>query len=238
MMNKTTRRKFVVRGALLAMIAALLAAGVVWLNQAKERGRQLVAYGRLCQMRLALQMYEDDYGTLPPLSLRDTARTPTQSWRALISPYMGSRFDDQLEQLDLSQPWNSEQNRGIIDKVSPNRWACFALDGSQMPLPVTTKLLAYVGRESFWDAGTGLPMRKTTEHPDAVLLVWIPKGNLHPLQPGDITEEEIRKRVENGEVVVFIAAGSGHRYGIITIERGELAFHTWQQELDRREGRD
>ena len=237
MVYKTTRRKLVVRGALLAMIAALLAAGVVWLNQAKERGRQLVAYGRLSQMRLALQLYEDDYGTLPPLFLRNSAGNPTQSWRALISPYIGGGFNDQLEQLDLSQPWNSGQNRGIIDKVSPNRWACFALDGSQMALPVATKILAYVGRESFWDAGTGLPVRKTTEHPDAVLLVWIPKGNLHPLQPGDITEEEVRERVEQGERVSFIAAGQEYGYGIITLERGELAFHTWQQELDRREGR-
>jgi hypothetical protein len=219
------------------MIAALLAAGVVWLNQAKERGRQLVAYGRLSQMRLALQMYEDDYGTLPPLSLRDNAGTPTQSWRALISQYLGGRIKKQLEQLDLKQPWNSDHNRGIIDKVSPNDWAWFALDGSRMALPVTTKLLAYVGGESFWDAGTGLPVRNTTDHPAAVLLVWIPKGNLHPLQPGDITEEEVRERVEQGERVFFIATGEEYGYGIITIERGELAFHTWQEELDRGEGR-
>lgn len=237
MISKTTRRKLVVRGTLLAMITALLAAGVIWLNRAQERGRQLVAYGRLSQMRLALQMYEDDYGTLPPLSLRDSAGTPTQSWRALISQYLGGGFNKQLEQLDLSQPWNSDHNREITDRVSPNDWAWFALDGSRMTLPVSTKLLADVGRESIWDAGTGLPKGKTTEHPNVVLLVWIPRGNLHPLQPGDITEEEVRERVEQGERVFFIAAGEEYGYGIITIERGELAFHTWQEVLDQRDRR-
>lgn len=216
------------------MIAALLAAGVVWLNNAQARSKRLSAYGRLCQMQLALRMYKDDYGTLPPLSLQDTAGTPTQSWRALILPYLG--FPELPKQLDLSQPWNSDTNLSFIDVVPPGNWVWFALD-HPTTLPVSTHILAFVGQKSLWNAGTGLPKGKTTEHPDAVLLVWIPKGNHHPLQPGDITEKEVRDRVEQGQEVLFIAAGDGYRYGIITIERGELAFHTWQEELDRREDR-
>ncbi len=226
-----------VKLALIVSVVGLLVAGAGWLSRAQAKARQSTAYGRLNQMRLALQMYEEDNGTLPPLQLRDSDGSSKQSWRALISPHIGRGFTNQLEQLDLSQPWNSDHNRGIIDRVSPDRWACFALDGSQMTSPVTTKLLAYVGRESIWNTGTGLPKGKMSENPDAILLIWIPQGKFHPLQPGDITAEEIRERVEKGEEVLFIAAGDGHRYGLVTIEGGELAFPTWQQELDRREGR-
>ncbi len=224
-----------VKATLIVTMVGLMVAGASWLAREQEKGRQLVAAGRLSQMKLALQIYEDDHGTLPPLQLRDNEGSPKQSWRALISPYIGGGFTNQLEQLDLSQRWDNDHNRGIMDKVSQDRWACFALDGSKMTLPVTTKLLAYVGRESIWDTSTELPKGKMTENPDAILLVWIPQGKLHPLQPGDITEEEIRKVVEGGQDVLFITAGS--RWGIVTIERGELVFHSWRQVIDQREGR-
>jgi len=56
------------------------------------------------------------------------------------------------------------------------------------------------------------------------------------MQPGDITEEEVRKMVEDGHEVLFVMAGTRHGYGAVTIERGGLAFHTWQESLDQRGG--
>jgi hypothetical protein len=152
----------------------------------------------------------------------------------LILPYLGFGISTQL---NLSQPWSSDYNRSLMDGVPPGDWVWFALNRPEVESSVSTRILAYLGRESMWDAITGMPKGKMGEHPDAVLLVWIPKGNHHPLQPGDITGEEVRERVEQGQEVLFISAGEGYRYGIITIEQGELAFHTWQEELDRREGR-
>ena len=234
----TASRRVVVICTLIAMIASVLVAGVIMLSRAKAKAIEMQAYGRLSQMRLALQIYEAEHGTLPPLYLRDTLGNPSHSWRALILPYLGSPFPSGIStQLNLSQPWNSDYNRSLLDNVPPRGWVWFALNSEQITLPVSTHILAYLGGESIWEAGTGLPKGRITEHPDAVLLVWIPRGNLHPLQPGDITEEEVRKRVEKGEQVLFIAAGSSSSTGMVTIERGKLAFLTWQQVLDRREGR-
>jgi type II secretory pathway pseudopilin PulG len=233
-----SRRRVIVICTLIAMIAVVLVAGVILLSRAKARALQIQAFGRLSQMRFALQIYESEHGTLPPLYLRDKLGNPIFSWRALILPYLGSPFPSGIStQLNLSQPWSSDYNRRLTDSVPPGAWVWFALNREPLTSPVSTHILAYLGPESIWEARTGLPKGRITEHPDAILLIWIPRGNLHPLQPGDITEQEVRERVEKREEVLFIAAGDGHRYGIVTIERGELAFLTRQQVLDRQKGR-
>jgi len=236
-MITASNRRAVVRCTLIAMLVGVFVAGVIMLSGAKATARRMQAYGRLCQMRAALQMYEDKHGTLPPLCLRDNLGIPIHSWRALVLPFLGSEVSKLSKQMDLSQPWNSDSNDRLIDSVPPGEWVWFAWDRSQTRPDVSTHILAYLGRESIWEARTGLPKGKTTEHPDAILLIWIPKGNLHPLQPGDITEEEVRERVGKGEEVLFLAAGSSSSTGIVTIERDELVFRTRQQVLDRREGR-
>ena len=137
-MSTTSRRRVVVICTLVVMIVGLFVAGVTMLSRAKAKAEQMRASGRLSQMRLALEMYENDYGTLPPLSLRDSEGTPTQSWRALILPYLGS--PELPKQLDLSQPWNSDFNRSFIDDVPPGNWVRFALDHPTR-LPVSTHIL-------------------------------------------------------------------------------------------------
>ena len=217
-----SRRKVAVICTLIVMSVGLFVAGVNMLSRAKARAERLVAIGRLSQMKLALHIYERDHGTLPPLNLRGNQEVPIQSWRALILPQLGL---ENSTQLNLSQPWNSDHNRQIIDSVPSRFWVFFALRTEQLTSPVSTHILAYLGQGSIWDAKTGLPKGKMTEHPDAIMLIWIPRGHLHPLQPGDITEEEVRERVAKGQVVLFHAAGDRGRYGNVTIERGELVFH-------------
>lgn len=224
MITASNRRVFV-RWILIAVVVGVVVGGVIMFSRAKAGARRVQALGRLCQMRVALQLYEDEHGALPPMCLRDNVGMPIQSWRALVLPYLGSELSRLSKQLDLSQPWNSDSNDRLIANLPPGEWVCFARDRAQTVREVSTHILAYRGRESIWDAGTALPKGKTTEHPDAVMLIWVPKGSLHPLQPGDITEEEVRGRVGKGEQVLFIAAGDGRRYGVVTIEQGELAFH-------------
>jgi len=85
-----------------------------------------------------------------------------------------------------------------------------------------------------WDGTTGLPRGKTEEHPERVLLISVPESQIEPLQPGDITEDEVRKLVEDGHEVLFVLAGVSDGYGVVGVEDGKLAFHTWQEVLDKR----
>ena len=232
---RASRRRVVVIYTLIAMFVGLLVAGGIMLSHAKATADRMIAVGRLSQMVTALWIYEDENGTLPPLCLRDKLGAPLQSWRALVLPHLGS--PELPKQMDLSQPWNSDFNRRLTDAVPPENWVWFALK-RPTTLPISTHILAYVGRGSIWDERTGLAKGRMSEHRGAILLVWVPESNFHPLQPGDITEEEVRERVEKGQQILFVAAdretGSS---GIVTLERGELVFRTRQQLPDRREGR-
>ena len=110
----------------------------------------------------------------------------------------------------------------------------FARDRGPERFPVSTHILAFIGRDSIWDATTGAPKGKTEEHSNAILLVSVPESNIEPLQPGDITEEEVRTMVEDGHEVLFIMAHTRYGYGIVTIEGDSLVFPAWQEVLDQR----
>jgi hypothetical protein len=76
-----------------------------------------------------------------------------------------------------------------------------------------------------------------SEHRGAIVLVWVPESNLHPLQPGDITEEEVRERLDKGQEILFVAADreTGNS-GIVALERGELVFRTRRPFHDQTSG--
>ena len=216
----------------LATFGAILCCGLGWwIQQARRDGRRCNAYDRLGQMRLALQNYEAEHGKLPPLTLRNKQGEPNFSWRGLILPYLESDF---FKQIDLSQPWNSERNRKVVEAIPLREWTWFARDRDVKESPAATHIMAYLGPNSMWDGTTGLPKGKTEEHPKAILLISIPQSQIEPLQPGDITEEEVRTLIEDGQEVLFMMANTSGGYGIVGIEHGKLTFHTWNEVLDER----
>lgn len=222
-MSTTKSWKFRLAITAAAVLAAslLLVAGVLLVRQAQRDARRSNALGRLSQMKFALQLYENQHGTLPPLVVRDSQGRPMHSWRALILPHLES---ESLKQFDLSQPWDSDYNRKIIEETPLIDWGYFARDLLPEELPVSTHLFALLGAESIWDQTTGLPEGTMKEHPDAILLISVPISTVHPMQPGDITESEVRELVESGHEVLFIMADAPRGYGRVTIERGRLQF--------------
>jgi hypothetical protein len=227
-MSATTKRPWVRILEVVLLIAAM--GGIVALRfavkQARHAARILTAEGRLSQMRLALQNYETAHGSLPPLFLRDAGGRPIQSWRALVVPHLEL---DCLKQLDLAHPWDSADNRKIIDNVSQHDWGWFARDIPSDRPPAVTHLFAWTGAGSLWDAKTGLPKGTTREHPDAVLLISVPESSIHPLEPRDLSEEQVRALVEAGQEVLFIRANASP-YGLVKLDRGRLVFKNHRAE--------
>jgi len=231
---KRSRLRLVVLAIVLVMIGFLLVAFLLMARHARHSARRLAAYGRLSQMRMALVNYETVHGTLPPLSLCNKQGKPIQGWRALILPFLDV---EPFKRFDLSQPWNSDDNRKVAKDIHAQEWTWFARDDRRFERPpVFTHILALLGEDSIWDAATGLPKGTITARPKAILLISVPESNIEPLEPRDITEDEVRKRIEDGQEVLFILACVEHGYGVVPIEGDKLAFHTWQEVLDR-EGR-
>lgn len=218
----------IVLAVVLVTITGVLVVFVPMARQARQDARRSSAFDRLFWMRMTLQNYELQHGTLPPLCLRNNQGKPIYSWRALILHLEIMS----LKRLDLSQPWNSDHNRKIIENTPRWELSAFTRNNSSEQSPVFTHLFALLGADSIWDAKTGLPKGTTKDHPNAILLISVPQSKIEPLQPGDITEDEVRKMVEDGQEVFFIRAVAG-RAGVVKIKDGRLAFLTWQEFLEK-----
>jgi hypothetical protein len=230
--TKPTRLRLIVWVGVLLPVGCVLVLGAFSLRRAQREARRSNAYGRLCQMTFILHNYQARHGTLPPLCLRDDQGKPIHSWRALILPYL--ELPSTL-QLDLSQAWNSEDNLKVIDRLPIEEWTWFARDWPSEQSPAATHVFALVGANSIWETTTGLPKGTTKECRNAILLVSVPESSTPPMQPRDITEDEVREMVEKGHEVLFIMADVPAGYGVVTIEHGSLAFHTWRETLDRKD---
>ena len=197
--------------------------GYLWIRvvEAIENAERSSAYGRFGQMSLVLRSYESKHGSLPPLYLKDSAGKPIQSWRSLI---LAELDPDLAKAFDLSQEWNSAENTKYFDAIDPDRWSWFARHPREMKSPVVTYIFGYLGPESIWDGKTGLPKGKTHEMPDRILLLSVPESDCHPLRPFDLTEEELRQRLKEGQDVLFLMSGEGYRYGRVSLENGEIKF--------------
>jgi hypothetical protein len=141
----------------------------------------------------------------------------------MLLPYLEAR--DDFDKLDLAKPWNSEPNRTILR--SSQAWGHFAGEdryfaGDQLPEPHTISILALLGRDSVWDAETGLPKAHSAARSDRILLIHVPRSDIEAWEPRDITEEELQARVERDEEVFFIDANK--RYGKVQIVNGNLVF--------------
>jgi hypothetical protein len=218
--------RLVVAIVLIVTIGSLLVAGVFVVRHAQHAAKLCSAYGRLCQMRLALQMYESQYGTLPPLCVRNRQGKPIHSWRALMVPCI--EFES-LKRLDLSQSWDSQYNRGVAESIPPGAWTWWARDIPIGQPPVSTCIVALLGRDSIWDAKTGLPKGTLQRNPDAILLISMPESDIHPLEPRDITEEEVRTLIGDNKEVLFIRARTEYDYGVVKLEDDKLLFRSWQE---------
>ena len=115
--------------------------------------------------------YEQANGTLPPhYACADKQGKPIHSWRALIVPYI--EFEP-LKRLDLSQPWDSQYNRGVANSITPGEWNWWARDVGFERLPLSTYILALLGKDSIWDPKTGLPRGSSTTR--AILIITADK---------------------------------------------------------------
>jgi hypothetical protein len=108
------------------------------------------------QLMLALHNYHDAHGHFPT-DVRDKDGKPLLSWRVLILPYIEQ--DALYQQFKLDQPWDSDHNKKLIDKMpkplrSPRQAAA---------LKDRTTYLAPLGKGLMWDDPKGLKITQVTD---------------------------------------------------------------------------
>jgi hypothetical protein len=94
-------------------VAAALATAV---GLARSNASRTVSMNNLKQLALGFHVYADDNkGTLPPAAIVSKDGKPLLSWRVAILPYISQ--DALHKQFKLDEPWDSEHNKKLIEKM-------------------------------------------------------------------------------------------------------------------------
>ena len=149
----------VIVGVLLALLvcggilAALLLPAV---QSARQAAYRMNCQNNLKQIGFALHSYHDVHGTLPPAYIPDANGRPMHSWRVLILPYLehGALFS----QYDMNQPWDSPQNKALIDQM-PEIFACPTADTP----PGKTTYQVIVGPQTMFPGAKGVKFNEVKD---------------------------------------------------------------------------
>jgi hypothetical protein len=108
------------------------------------------------QLLIALHNYHDAHGHFP-VDSRDKDGKPLLSWRVQILPYVEE--DNLYRQFKLNEPWDSEHNKKLIDKMPK----LFRSPRQADNLKDQTTYLAPLGKGLMWDQPAGLKITNITD---------------------------------------------------------------------------
>jgi hypothetical protein len=80
--------------------------------------RKLESSTKLKELGLAMMLYEEDHGSLPPAVLRDPGlgdRGQPYSWRVALLPYLGE--SELYSQYRRDEPWDSPANKAVLARM-------------------------------------------------------------------------------------------------------------------------
>jgi hypothetical protein len=113
-----------------ATIGILVSLLLPAIQAARAAARRNQSLNNLKQLSLAMHMHENAKKELPARANVDTEGKPLLSWRVHLLPYIDQQ--GLYEQFHLDEPWDSEHNQKLIDKMP----AIFASPSGQ-PAPMT-----------------------------------------------------------------------------------------------------
>src|SRR5262249_41965572 len=91
-------------------------AGGAFFEETEKAVDKSVGRGRVGQVAPAMHYYHDVMGAFPGAAICDkTTGKPLLSWRVAILPYIEE--DNLYKQFRLDEPWNSEHNLKLLEKM-------------------------------------------------------------------------------------------------------------------------
>lgn len=96
-------------------VAKLTAALAQPVNVARDAARRAQSTNNLKQLALAMHNYHDSYGAFPPAASYSKDGKPLLSWRVHVLPFIEGA--ELYKQFHLDEPWDSEHNKKLIDKM-------------------------------------------------------------------------------------------------------------------------
>ncbi len=95
---------------------------------------------RLKNIGTAMHSFAAEKRRFPGQAIYDAQGEPLLSWRVAILPYLDGGQSALYEQFHLDEPWDSEHNKALIDKM-PDAYKSAGVDG-----PGETAMMVFTGR--------------------------------------------------------------------------------------------
>lgn len=203
----------------------------------RRREMQVEHVNRLKQFGLAMHNFENAKGRLPARAIPDAAGKPLLSWRVEILPYIGHA--ELYSQFKLNEPWDSENNKKLIEKMPPEFVSPLITIKEKGKTPFVVPIAErsmFSGKEGvrFFDITDGTANTIMLAVADAKhAVVWTKPDDL-AIDPKDPTSG-LHFNAYDGRKVIYFAIADGSVVGIprdqlvdkllplLTIDGGEVA---------------
>jgi len=151
----------------LATLLICLWLALMWpaVQGAREAAQRMQCRNHLKQLGLAMHSYRETNGHLPAAASYDAGGKKLLSWRVHILPYLeeGALY----KQFHLDEPWDSEHNRKLIDKM-PATYTCPSTDLRQEGM---TTYLAPLGDQTVFSGKEGITFQEITDGTSNTILL-------------------------------------------------------------------
>jgi hypothetical protein len=146
----------------------------------REPARRMMCANNLKQIALALHLYADEYGALPPAHTVDAEGKPLHSWRTLILPFM--EREALYQKIDLSKPWDNPANKVAFDVGLPE-YGCPSVN---VPATQTTYMAVVVPGGCFRPTEPRKLSEITDDHSLTLMVMEVDaKQAVHWMSPTD-----------------------------------------------------
>lgn len=215
--NDVRPRRVFVAVVIFAILILVLNGILPAVSSARWAARRNRCINNMKQLALALHLYSEKHGTLPPAYIPDQDGKPMHSWRVLILPYL--EREDLYDRYDFDEPWDGANNRKLWSEM-PDVFRCPSAELTRqyglLDLPeFATNYFAVVGPETLWRGNAAIQLRGTIPDGTASTLMLI--ESVQPIcwmQPNDLGVDDAVRQLTGD-------AGVGHPTvsdGLLSIE--------------------
>lgn len=193
------------------LVALLLPA----IQAAREAARRTQDQNNMRQVSMALTIYADLHGTLPPAYTVDADGKPLHSWRTLILPQLEQQ--GLYEQIKLDEPWDSPHNsqfHGTVLAVYKN-----PSDPSGPASPYANYVVV-VGDQTAFPGDKPYKMSDMLSKDggsNTILMLEVENMDIHWMEPRDLKFDEMDFNIGAPGGVGGFSGGAHAVFGDMTI---------------------
>lgn len=154
--------------------------------QVGEAPKFLDCHGHLNTLVVAMHMYHEAYGCLPPAYIEDSAGRKMHSWRILVLAFWDRGL---YGEYDFNEPWDGPHNRLLAGRMP----SCFACPSDPAAKEKgMTNYVVIVGEETAFPGSRTVTLNDIhTDKASTVLIAEVVGANISWLEPRDLSFSEM-----------------------------------------------